>query len=125
MASLQRLGMAKLKWLVVRDFQAIESATFWKDGPEIATGELVTERSAPRSSCSLRRPTRKRTARFTQTQRMLQWHHKAVEPPGDARSELHFFFHLGKIIKERLASSTLERDRPAGTWCGTTPRRPR
>ena len=39
---LQRLGMAQLKWLVVRDLNLIESATFWKDGPEIATGELVT-----------------------------------------------------------------------------------
>ena len=27
---------------------------------------------------------------FTNTQRLLQWHHKAVEPPGDARSELWF-----------------------------------
>ena len=34
--------MAHLKWLVVRDLQLIESATFWKDGPEIATGELRT-----------------------------------------------------------------------------------
>ena len=32
---------------------------------------------------------------FTQTQRVLQWHHKAVEPKGDCRSELNFFFHLG------------------------------
>ena len=35
--------MAHLKWLVVRDLNMIESATFWKDGPEIATGELRTE----------------------------------------------------------------------------------
>ena len=40
---MQRLGMANLDWLVVRDLQMIESATFWKDGPEIETGELVTE----------------------------------------------------------------------------------
>ena len=32
---LQRLGLARLDWLVVRDFSLIESATFWKDGPEI------------------------------------------------------------------------------------------
>ena len=49
---------------------------------------------------------------FTQTQRMLQWHHKAVEPPGDCRSELHFFYHLGRKIRERLAGST-DRARPA------------
>src|SRR5690625_5740807 len=40
---LQRKGMAQLKWMVVRDFYMIESATFWKDGPEIESGELRTE----------------------------------------------------------------------------------
>ena len=40
-AKMQRLGMANLDWLVVRDLQLIESATFWKDGPEIETGELT------------------------------------------------------------------------------------
>lgn len=41
---LQRLGMANLDWLVVRDLVMIESASFWKDAPEIETGEIVTER---------------------------------------------------------------------------------
>ncbi|NUS40524.1 MAG: molybdopterin-dependent oxidoreductase, partial [Terrabacter sp.] len=40
---MQRLAMSHLKWLVVRDFAMIESATFWKDGPEIATGEMRAE----------------------------------------------------------------------------------
>ena len=38
---------------------------------------------------------------FTQTQRLLQWREKAVEPPGDARSELWFFYHLGRMLRER------------------------
>ena len=42
-ASLQRRAMANLDWLVVRDFSLIESATWWKDGREIETGELHTE----------------------------------------------------------------------------------
>ena len=40
----QRLGMANLDWLVVRDLYMIESATFWKDGPEVETGEIVPDR---------------------------------------------------------------------------------
>ncbi len=40
---LQRLGMANLDWLVVRDLVEIESASFWKDGPEIETGEIAPE----------------------------------------------------------------------------------
>ena len=47
-AKMQRLGMANLDWLVVRDFSLIESATWWKDGPEIETGELRTEDIAHR-----------------------------------------------------------------------------
>ena len=43
---------------------------------------------------------------FTNTQRLLQWHHKAVEPPGDARSDLWFAYHLGRRIREKLAAST-------------------
>ena len=49
---------------------------------------------------------------FTNTQRLLQWHHKAVEPPGDCRSELWFMYHLGRRIREKLAGST-EPTRPA------------
>jgi formate dehydrogenase major subunit len=55
---------------------------------------------------------------FTNTQRLLQWHYKAVEPPGDARSELWFMYHLMRRIREKLAGSTDVRDRPIQdlTW---------
>src|SRR3954451_21392579 len=42
-SKLHRLAMASARWLVVRDLQMVESATFWKDGPEIETGELRPE----------------------------------------------------------------------------------
>ena len=109
---MQRLGMAHLKWLVVRDLNMIESATFWKDGPEIETGELRTEDIETEVFFFPAASHVEKDGTFTQTQRMLQWHHKAVEPPGDCRSELHFFFHLGRKIRERLAGSTEQRDRP-------------
>jgi formate dehydrogenase major subunit len=115
---MQRLAMARLKWLVVRDFQLIESATWWKDGPEIATGEL---RAADIGTEVFFLPAAAHTEKdgsFTNTQRMLQWHHAAVEPPGDARSELHFFHELGKRVRQRLETSTGERDAPLRnlTW---------
>ncbi len=109
---MQRLGMSHLKWLVVRDFQMIESATWWKDGPEIETGELRTEDIGTEVFFFPAAAHTEKDGTFTQTHRMLQWHHKAVEPPGDARSELHFFFHLGRKLRERLAASDLDRDRP-------------
>src|SRR6185437_6857607 len=40
---------------------------------------------------------------FTNTQRLLQWHNKAVDPPGDARSETWFTYHLGKLLKQKAA----------------------
>jgi formate dehydrogenase major subunit len=49
---------------------------------------------------------------FTNTQRMLQWHHKAIEPPGDCRSELHFVYHLGLRLKRLYQGSTDAKDRP-------------
>jgi formate dehydrogenase major subunit len=109
---LQRLGMAHLKWLVVRDLNMIESATFWKDSPEIATGELRTESIGTEVFFFPAAAHVEKAGSFTQTQRMLQWHHKAIEPPGDCRSELHFFFQLGRKLKQRLAGSTDPRDRP-------------
>jgi formate dehydrogenase major subunit len=90
----------------------IESASFWKDAPEIATGELATKDIGTEVFFFPAASHVEKDGTFTQTQRMLQWHHKAVEPPGDCRSDLHFFFHLGRKLRARLAESTLERDRP-------------
>ncbi len=107
---MQRMGMSHLKWLVVRDLQLIESATFWKDAPEIATGELRTKDIETEVFFFPAATHVEKEGTFTQTQRMLQWREKAVSPPGDARSELHFFFHMGRMLRERYEGSTLERD---------------
>jgi formate dehydrogenase major subunit len=109
---LQRLGMANLDWLVVRDLAMIESATFWKDGPEVKTGEIVPERCRTEVFFFPAASHVEKAGTFTQTQRMLQWREKAIEPAGDQRSELWFMYHLGRRLKERLAGSTDERDRP-------------
>ena len=109
---MQRQAMSHLKWLVVRDFNMIESATFWRDGPEIASGELVTEDIQTEVFFLPAAAHTEKSGSFTQTQRMLQWHHQAVQPPGDCQSELQFFFELGRRVRELLADSSDERDRP-------------
>ena len=109
---LQRLGMANLDWLVVRDLAMIDSATFWKNAPEIETGEIVPEQCRTEVFFFPAASHVEKEGTFTQTQRMLQWREKAVEPTGDQRSELWFFYHLGRRIRQRLAGSTDERDRP-------------
>jgi formate dehydrogenase major subunit len=108
---LQRLAMAHLDWLVVRDTNMIETATFWCDSPEIETGELSPEEIGTEVFFMPAAAHTEKDGTFTNTQRLLQWHHKAVEPPEECRSELHFFFHLGRKIREKLADSTDDRDR--------------
>ena len=109
---MQRLGMANLDWLVVRDFALIESATWWKDGPEIESGELRTEDIGTEVFFFPAASHTEKSGSFTNTNRMLQWRFAAVEPEGDARSDLWFFYHLGRRIRARLAGSTDEKDRP-------------
>jgi formate dehydrogenase major subunit len=109
---MNRFGLANLDWLVVRDLQMIESATFWKESPEIETGELAPDTIGTEVFFMPAATHAEKEGTFTQTQRLLQWRHKAVEPPNDARSDLWFYFHLGRILRERLADSTDPRDRP-------------
>jgi formate dehydrogenase major subunit len=109
---LQRLAMSNAKWVVVRDLQEIESASWWKDGPEIRSGELRTEEIGTEVFLFPAAAHTEKDGTFTNTGRVLQWHAKAVEPAGDCRSELHFFFHLGRRIRERLAGSEDPKDRP-------------
>jgi formate dehydrogenase major subunit len=117
-AKLQRLGMANLDWLVVRDFSLIESATWWKDGPEIETGELSTDAIRTEVFFLPAAAHTEKAGTFTNTNRLLQWHHAAVEPAGDARSDLWFMYHLGRRIRAKLAGSTDPADRPVQelTW---------
>jgi formate dehydrogenase major subunit len=109
---LNRMGLANLEWLVVRDLQLIETATFWKDAPEIESGELSTEKIGTEVFFLPAAAHTEKDGTFTNTQRMLQWHHKAVEPAGDQRSDLWFYYHLGRIIRAKLAGSTDPMDAP-------------
>ncbi len=106
----QRMGLANLDWLVVRDLNLIETATFWKDGPEIETGEMRTEDIGTEVFFLPAAAHTEKDGTFTNTQRLLQWHHKAVPPRGDQRSDLWFFYHLGRRVREKLQPQG-ERDR--------------
>jgi formate dehydrogenase major subunit len=111
-SKLMRLALAKLDWLVVRDFQPIESATFWKDSPEHESGEVRAEDIQTEVFFLPAAAHTEKDGCFTNTQRLLQFHHKACEPKEDCRSELHWIYHLGKAIREKLAGSGNPKDRP-------------
>lgn len=109
-AGLQRKGLRNIKWVVVRDFSLIETAEFWKASPEHDTGEIRTEEIATEVFFFPAATHTEKSGSFTQTQRVVQWHHQAVEPLGDTRSDLHFAFHLGKRLKELYADSKDPKD---------------
>ena len=117
-ARMQRMGLANLDWLVVRDLVMIESATFWQNGPEIETGEMRTEDIKTEVFFMPAAAHTEKSGSFTNTQRMLQWHHTAVEPAGDARSDLWFTYHLGRRIREKLAAAARQKATDAETILG-------
>jgi formate dehydrogenase major subunit len=101
-AGIQRKALNSLRWLVVRDLVEIESATAWQEDPAGCGTEVFFLPAAAHTE---------KGGCFTNTQRLLQWHSKAVDPPGDCRSELWFVHHLFRRVRERLAGSEEPRDR--------------
>ncbi|MDP9437155.1 MAG: molybdopterin-dependent oxidoreductase [Actinomycetota bacterium] len=111
-ARLARDALRALDFLVVLDAYEIETATAWKmDGvkPEECGTEVFFIPTALVAE---------KDGSFTQTQRMLQWHDKSVEPPDDAKSDAWFTFHLGRRLKKLYENSTDPRDTliQAMTW---------
>jgi formate dehydrogenase major subunit len=111
-AGLQRQALAKLDWMVVRDLYETETASFWKDSPEVKAGTLKPEDIKTEVFFLPAAAVAEMEGSFTNTQRLVQWHEKAVDPPGDARSDIWFTVHLGRLLKERYAQSKEKRDRP-------------
>jgi formate dehydrogenase major subunit len=107
-ARLHRAGLRNLEWLVVVDWFETESAVFWKNDPEgpppsdIKTEVFLIPAAAnPENDGTL-----------TNTQRLLQWHTKAIDPPADCRSDSWFVYNLGKRLRQLYAGSTDPKDQP-------------
>jgi formate dehydrogenase major subunit len=109
-ARLERRAMAKLDWLVVKDNWVHESATFWKSAPEVASGAVRPADIKTEVFFFPSAQVAEYEGSFTNTQRMLQWHFKAVEPPGDCRTDLWFTYQLGRRLKALYAEGRAPRD---------------
>ncbi len=107
---LERKALAKLKWLVVRDMVETETASFWYASPEVERGELSPETIGTEVFLFPAAGTAEKAGTFTNTQRLLQFREKAVDPPGDARSDLWFIYHLGRRLKEKAMNDSRPRN---------------
>ena len=102
-SGLERKALSKLKWLVVRDMVETETASFWLDSPEVRRGDLRTEEIETEVFFFPAAGHVEKDGCFTNTQRLNQFHEKAIDPPGDARSETWFLYHLGTRLKKKTA----------------------
>jgi formate dehydrogenase major subunit len=111
-STMQRKALEQLDWMVVRDLYEVESAAFWYRRPGFGPETEPVDSSKIKTEIFLMpaAATTEKQGSFTNTQRMLQWRDKAVDPLGDARSDLWFVYHLGKRLKELYAGSQAWRD---------------
>ena len=109
-ARLERSALRKLEWLVVKDNWITETANYWKTAPEIKNGEVKMADIKTEVFYLPATQVAELEGTYTNTQRMLQFHHKAAEAPGDCRSDTLFSYDLGKRLKKLYANSTLPRD---------------
>jgi len=109
---LQRTAMSQLKWLVVRDMVEVESASWWYNSPEVERGELKPEEIATEVFLFPAAGSAEKDGCQTNTQRLVQYRTKAVEPPGDARSEAWFIHHLARRLKAKAVADPSSRNAP-------------
>ncbi len=109
-ARLQRKALAKLDWMVVRDYFETETAAFWRNSPEVLSGELKPADIKTEVFFLPAAAVAEMEGSFTNTQRLLQQHDKAADPPGDARSDSWFTYQLGKRLQKMYAGSASNLD---------------
>ena len=105
-AKMSRQAVRSLDWLVVVDLFETDTAAVWKEpgvDPKSSQVEVFFIPGAPAAE---------KDGSITNTMRMAQWHVKAVEPPGDARSDAAFIVDLGNRLKALYKGSKAKKDRP-------------
>jgi len=91
-------ALAKLKWLVVGENYEIETATFWKAPKEYGgppTAQIQTEVfQLPASGFA------EKDGTFTNSARWLQWKWKALDPPGNAKTDQEILARIFLAVRD-------------------------
>jgi formate dehydrogenase major subunit len=105
-AELVRAACERLEWMVVVDSYETETASFWhREGTDPST--IGTEMFYLPAATVL-----EKDGTMVNTNRMLQFHDKAVQPAGASKSDLYLIYHLGLRLRKLYANSTDPKDRP-------------
>ncbi len=115
---LLRMALPNLEWMVVREIFENEAASYWYKSPEVASGELRPKDIKTEIFLLPASLPGEKEGTFTNTHRLIQWHDKVVDPPGDCRSDAWFVYHLGRRLKALYADSQDPKDDPIKqlTW---------
>src|SRR2546426_2746779 len=96
-AKLARDAMAKLEWMVVADIFLTEKAEVLKTpgtNPRDVRTEGVLHPAAPAAE---------NDGTLTNTMRLIQWHEKSVNPPGDVQTDAQFVCTLAHRLQKMYA----------------------
>jgi formate dehydrogenase major subunit len=117
-------ALAKLKWLVVVENVQTETATFWKapseyGGPE--TSKIQTEVILLPAALFA-----EKDGSFTNSARWAQWKWKALDPPGQAKSDQEILARIVLAVKElyRKEGGAFPDPVLSLTWSYTNPANP-
>ena len=105
-SKMARAAMRNLEWLVVVDLFETDTAAVWKEpgvDPKSSKVEVFFIPGAPAAE---------KDGSITNTMRLAQWHTRAVDPPGDARSDAAFVVDVGNRVKALYKGSNAKKDRP-------------
>src|SRR2546421_3459829 len=110
-ASVERKGLARLEWLVVKDNLPPRTRNLRGDPPRLPDAPPQSKDIKTEVFFFPAAQVAEYEGTFTNTQRMLQWHFKASDPPGDCRPDLWLTHQLARRLKTMYADSTLPRVR--------------
>ncbi|MGH9536135.1 MAG: molybdopterin dinucleotide binding domain-containing protein, partial [Terriglobales bacterium] len=105
-ARLARAGLRKLEWMVLVDWFETETASYWYKDPDGADPKTIPTEVFFLPAAMVA----EKDGSFTNTSRMVQWHDKAADPPGEAHSDAWFVYQLGLRLKALYQDSRRPRD---------------
>lgn len=106
-ANKEKKALEKLDWLVAVDLWETETATFWSEKAGSNPAEIKTEVFLLPAASSI-----EKEGTISNSGRWIQYRWKAVEPPGEAKSDAWIIDQLVKRVKNLYRDSKEAKDKP-------------